>query len=436
MAKIKLIHKEHKDNGRRNIYFLGIKILSYKRKKKKVSAVALEKIQSNYKAIEAKLRQKEIIKVAFLVGLPSMFPAKPLMEKMLSDPKFHVSIIIIPDFRFGDKRAKDTLEQCQQELSKFKDHLYIVPFNKKEDDIDLKSLADIIFLPFCYDVSHPKYNLMNIIKNGILPALVNYATYNTIYDRYTLISSERFGLFWKIFVDEKYSLKEFQEFSPLKGDNAVLTGYCKMDNFKNIPHPHEKKTIIIAPHHSIKGGFNDLIQLSNFLEYADLFLRLPDMYPDIHFIFRPHPALFPVLERDTFWGKEKADNYMKEMADKKNVMISLRGDYFKEFAESDAIIQDCGSFLTEYFWTKKPQCYLLKSPEDIEKKFIPFGKACLNHCYLGYTEQDILNFIDNVIIKGEDPKKQAREKFAMNEVMVNYPNASEAIINYLKENFQ
>ena len=274
---------------------------------------------------------------------------------------------------------------------------------------------------------------MNIIQLGILPVLVNYATYNTIYDRYNLISSNQYALFWKIFVDEQYSLKEFQEFSLLKGENAVLTGYCKMDKYKNIPHPSTQKTIIIAPHHSIKGGFNDIIQLSNFLEYADLFLKLPDMYPNIHFIFRPHPALFPLLERDTFWGKEKADKYMKQIASKKNVTISLSGDYFKEFAISDGIIQDCASFLTEYFWTKKPQCYLLKTPEDIDKKFIPFGKACLEHCYLGYNEKDILNFIDNVIIKGKDPKKSEREKFSENEVMLNYPHASEKINNYLKE---
>ena len=76
-------------------------------------------------------------------------------------------------------------------------------FNEKEDTLDLKSKADIVFLPFCYDVSHPKYNLLNIIHSGILPALVNYATYNTIYDRNNLIASSQYALFWKIFVDEK-----------------------------------------------------------------------------------------------------------------------------------------------------------------------------------------------------------------------------------------
>lgn len=445
MKKIRnLIKKEKSPNGRRRIYLCGIKILSYKRKRKNKSSNfdfnKILEIQSLYKTqednIQKKLSSNIPLKVAFLVTLPSMFPAKPLMEKMCKDPAFNVSIIVIPDFRFGLARAKESSKQCADELADFKDHLYVAPMKEKNDKIDLKSLADIIFHPFCYDVSHPKYNLINMIQLGILPVLVNYATYNTIYDRYNLISSNQFALFWKIFVDEKYSLKEFQEFSLLKGKNAVLAGYCKMDNYQNIPHSSKQKTIIIAPHHSIKGGFNDIIQLSNFLEYADLFLKLPDMYPEIHFIFRPHPALLPVLEQDTFWGKEKTDGYMEQMAQKANVTISLTGDYFKEFAISDGIIQDCASFLTEYFWTKKPQCYLLKTPEDIDKKFIPLGKACLEHCYVGYNEKDILNFIDNVIIKGNDPQKEEREKFTENEVMLNYPNASEKIISYLRRYFK
>ena len=185
-----------------------------------------------------------------------------------------------------------------------------------------------------------------------------------------------------------------------------------------------QKTVLLAPHHSIEGGLNDMLGLSNFMRYADLFIQLPEQYPGINFIFRPHPALFPVLERDSHWGKEKAEAYAHKMKAHPNVRWSDSGNYFEDFSESDAIIQDCGSFLVDYFYTGKPQCYMLHSEKDIEKKFASLGQKCLSHCYLAYDESDIRNFMEEVIIKENDPKKEERQKFAREEVMLNYPHAS------------
>ena len=65
-----------------------------------------------------------------------------------------------------------------------------------------------------------------------------------------------------------------------------------MDNLAKQPiRKRERKTIIIAPHHTIEAKFRNSIGLSNFLEYAELFQELPKKYPQIDFIFRPHPLL-------------------------------------------------------------------------------------------------------------------------------------------------
>jgi hypothetical protein len=118
-----------------------------------------------------------------------------------------------------------------------------------------------------------------------------------------------------------------------------------------------------------------------------------------------------------------------------NVIYSEKGDYFEEFAKSDALIDDCGSYLVEYFYTKRPQCYLLKTPSDIQSKFVELGQKCLSNCYIAYEEKEILAFIENVVINGNDPKRESRIQFAENEVMYNYPNVAMAIINELKQTF-
>ena len=192
---------------------------------------------------------------------------------------------------------------------------------------------------------------------------------------------------------------------------------------------------MIAPHHSVEGGFNDILSLSNFYKYAEFFLDLPKLYPNINFIFRPHPALFLCLEKEEFWGSEKVKKYIDAMKNMKNVKYSEGGNYLNDFAESDALIQDCGSFLVDYFYTKKPQCYMLKNTKQIDETFSTFGKCCLDNVYRAFEKKDIINFINNVVINENDFMKEKRENFAQSKVMLNYPNVAHVIGNYFNQIF-
>ena len=198
-----------------------------------------------------------------------------------------------------------------------------------------------------------------------------------------------------------------------------------------VPEPHERRRVLVALHHSVEGGTNKMLSLANFVRYADFFLELPDRYPDIDFVFRPHPFLMKVMSRRDQWGEERTADYFRALRAKPNVIWSDGGDYFREFAESDACIQDCGSYLVEYFYTKRPCCYMLHSPEDIDAKFAPLGRQCLENCYVAYDAEAIERFIKEVVVKGDDPKKSAREAFAAS-VMLNYPRAAAAALESMK----
>lgn len=355
--------------------------------------------------------------------MSSMFPARPLMEQMLKDERYEVHLVIIPELRFGEERTRQLLKSTPEELAQYHDIMQIAPINPYEDRIRLAAFTDIVVPPTPYDISTQWYDYGSLLKQGLLVAMVNYGFYRSSnYDR-SLISLNPYQTYWKILVETEYNMAEYANYAKrAHGRNTILTGYCKMDAYKpyEARPANEKKNVLIAPHHSVEGGFNDILALSNFMRYADLFLLLPEQYPDINFIFRPHPALFPVLERETHWGKEKADAYTVQMKAHPNVRWSDSGNYFEDFAESDAIIQDCGSFLVDYFYTGKPQCYMLHSENDIEEKFAPLGQKCLSNCYLAYDEAAIRDFMEEVVIKENDPKKEARQKFAREEVMLNY----------------
>ncbi|WP_086298087.1 hypothetical protein [Campylobacter devanensis] len=111
-----------------------------------------------------------------------------------------------------------------------------------------------------------------------------------------------------------------------------------------------------------------------------------------------------------YWGESKTNKYYDQIAAYPNAIYDNSEDYLETFANSDAMIHDCGSFTAEYLFTGKPCCYMLKDSDDINKIFLPMGQKCLDNYYKAFNKNDILNFIDNVVIKGIDPMKNQRDK--------------------------
>lgn len=186
-----------------------------------------------------------------------------------------------------------------------------------------------------------------------------------------------------------------------------------------------RKQILLCPHHTINSKELDL---SNFLTYSDLFLELPKLYPEIDFIFRPHPLLKYNLTK--YCGESKTNKYYDQIVAYSNAIYNNSEDYLETFANSDAMIHDCGSFTTEYLFTGKPCCYMLKDSDDINKIFLPMGQKCLDNYYKAFNKDDILNFIDNVVIKGIDPMKNQRDQF-LKELRLNYPNVAQIIVEHI-----
>ena len=407
---------------------------------KKVSKYTLYKeYNESIQRIKNKIKNGEKVKVVFLVNMLSMLPAEGLMQKMLNDDSFDVQIYVVPDVRFGEEEMVYELKNIYNALKqKYNGVKLAVTIDDDNEVVECKDVikdADLVCYPSPYDVSYSLYNPYYAAQNGILSLHINYGFFRSIYDRY-VYGLDNYNNFWKVILETDMNMKEYYKYGQCKGENAKVIGYSKMDKMVelfNTQQKNERKKIIIAPHHSVKGGMNKILSLSNFIKLADFFLDLPEKYPQIDFVFRPHPVLFKVLSRENMWGKEKVEKYLKEMLSHTNVIYSTEGNYLDIFAQSDGIIQDCGSFLVEYFYTKKPQCYILKKETDIEKKFSELGKKCLEHCYISYTEEDIINYIEDVILNENDYKKAKRVEFAENEIMKNYPHVTDKILEELKK---
>ena len=187
------------------------------------------------------------------------------------------------------------------------------------------------------------------------------------------------------------------------------------------------KRIIWAPHHTINA--EDFLGYSNFLEYADFMLEVADWYKkQIQFSFKPHPSLKQKLYAREDWGVEKTDGYFKKWETLENTQVDT-GPYIDLFNSSDALIHDSSSFTAEYLHTGKPVMFLKK--DSVDEKLNIFGKKVLEQHYIAHNKQQIIEFIDEVILKGKDVMADQREKFYREILNPTSDNASTNIYKYI-----
>ena len=72
------------------------------------------------------------------------------------------------------------------------------------------------------------------------------------------------------------------------------------------------------------------------------------------------------------------------------------------------MIHDSGSFLIEYLYSENPVMFVNDNIESLLGESNDFGKMAYNLHYKGKSREDIINFIDNIVIKGNDPLKEGR----------------------------
>ena len=381
----------------------------------------------------AKLRRGERLKAVFFVSNAAMFPARPLFDAMRASDDFDPFVVVVPDLRWHDGSEMRMMEACRAELARTlpPERLAAAARDARGVWRDVLEDADLACYSSPYELSAFRYNPRYSVGRAFLPISVNYGYYRSAYDR-QLLCRQSYAWMWKAFFECAATLEEYRRHSPLGGANGEVVGYVKMDALAAVrPEPHARKRVLVALHHSVSGGTNDTLSLANLVRLADFFRTLPDRFPDVDFVFRPHPFLLKVLARPGQWGEARTARYVAALRAKPNVFWSKDGDYFRAFAESDACIQDCGSYLVEYFYTGKPCCYMLKAPADVEAKFAPLGKECLANCYLAYDADAIARFVADVVVAGNDPMRPARAAFA-GRVMVNYPHAAEAALEHIR----
>lgn len=397
----------------------------------------LKKLPSNHSKALKIVKQKEKIKVAFFLIHDSVWKYEGVYRLMEKDQRFDPLVIVCPYIVGSESNMQREMDQAYES---FKKEGYKVIKTLKENgewlDVKHEIRPDLVCFTNPWNLTRPEYLITNFMDT--LTCYVPYGFKNShLYEAHFNKPMQNFT--WKFFLETEIHQKLSRIYARNKGLNTIITGYPGMDIFLHKEYkPIDEwklkdkkiKRIIWAPHHSISRGAT--LDYSTFLSYAEVMLQLADKYKnEIQIAFKPHPVLRPNLSKEEVWGKEKTDEYYQKWEQLSNGLLQ-EGKYIDLFMTSDGMIHDSSSFVIEYLYTNKPVMFLINN-DSIPEKFNEIGKMAFSRLYHAKSLEDIEEFIKDVIIKGDDKRKEERVEF-FNSV-VRPPNnlsASENIINNLK----
>lgn len=377
----------------------------------------------------------EPIRFGFYVVLSSMFQWRRVFELMLKDSRFAPFIVVTPRIGWHIGDMESTVEKTYSALvAEFGVQYVFRGYCNGKFENHLSECDACAMMNLYSGLAERHFEVIYFAMKGIPVFGSCY-----FYDHGTAQSREYYGMrslkfVWKFFcanVSEKIKFVKYQKLSRTSS-RVELSGSPKSDGIASengTLKPSKRKIVLVAPHHSVIPTIDSGLRLGNFLEYKDFFLKLPELYSEVDWIFRPHPHLRLNLIKNLGWSESQWDSYIDSFISHPNAVYEDDGPYYESFKRSDAIIHDCGSFLPEYFYTGKPICYMIANEDAKKAQFDEWGQTLINHTYQAYSEYDVTHFIEDVVIKGHDPMKEERQRFAREKIMINYPNASQHIVD-------
>lgn len=390
----------------------GLRTLYYRcwktRQQRKVHHQRIESIRRRGKA-----------EVVFLAANLPMWRHDGVLRLLLADSRFSCTAIVHPVSNYTEEET-----QRNNEVLSAYFHEVGVPYilattsEGMASAVDTMRRADIIFYPQPYGDLYGN-QLDNCYYRKQLLCYVPYGvcTFSTQWAFNTALHNQA----WRIYCESEFHRGESRRLAYNRAANVVVVGTPLADAFlhpsgKNVwkAQPHTKKRVIWAPHFSISA---DGLHRNAFLWMAEPMLQLARQYADeVQFAFKPHPRLLSMLCDHPEWGRERANAYYEQWATMENTQYES-GAYADLFAQSDAMIHDCGSFTVEYLFSQKPVMFVSNDVTSAIGAVNEFGREAFQQHYIGSDEDAIKTFIEDVVLAGHDTKREGREAFFRNYLM-------------------
>lgn len=363
-----------------------------------------------YQKSTGALSTKDKIDVAFILYDASMWCGDRLYRWFEKDERFRPCVMLC--LRQDEKDDPDVQKDFQRGVDQLRSNgLVVVPVTK-DGEAAVKNIDVYMYLTPYDDVLIQEF----AIRELTLDKLVTYIPYSvTVWGGQSFELSDDFIMrhAWWVFGETQYNCDMAEQHCGAGGWRARFTGLPKLDAFYTsedgsfpwkLPNPSAKK-IVYAPHWSIDGG----CLYATFQWNYEFFYEYAKAHPDTtSWVVKPHPnLLFSAVRSGLFSSSEEFEEYLRKWDELPNAMVYTGAYYQDLFLTSDAMILDSGSFLCEYQYLHKPILFLARQGQY----FNAVGQAAFHASYTvdGKDIEGITKFIEDVVIRGGDYKKEERE---------------------------
>lgn len=374
----------------------------------------IPKDQCKQKMLIRTLRKKGNASLAFLVSSLSMWRAQTLYDRLAKDGRFDLRIILFPFFSLSPIQRTSSIQQLRDYFSERS-----IPFLDLSGEVAPgqalreQVAPDILFYPQPYNDLYGNDLDAPFFEDKLL-CYLPYAM---------LTSSEPWAyqchlnnIAWRLFFQSESQKKEASAVLYNRGRNIRVVGESMSDLFSQPasqviwkPQEKPKKKVIWAPHFTLSE--DNFLHRDSFSWLSGFMLDVVERYRDtIQFAFKPHPRLLTVLYGRSDWGEERANHYYARWAEGANTQLET-GSYIDLFKFSDAMIHDSSSFTVEYHFTGKPVLFTAPDLTPVTRILNDFGKDAVHAHYQAKNTEDILDFLDHVVLGGDDPMKEQRLAF-------------------------
>jgi glycosyltransferase involved in cell wall biosynthesis len=373
---------------------------------KKVNALQLQINQATFADSAMPLQQNESIRAVFLFQVAAFWPSlAELYRTMVEDENFTVTVICY-DEEIDNSIKVDSAESFLQE-----NH---IPYQRYED-VDMLDLAPhIVFLQTPYDGNRSTtYKSQYFRQNGIRVIYLSYGIEfpNSEQARLDHFARDMYQNLWRQYTFSPAMLPLYRCYS-LNSKAVRALGVPRFDALY-----HALNCSLLPEVSKRAGGRKLMLWKVHFpkvvMEEGNLVMVTPELgeyvrfahsltnYPDIFFIFMPHPRF---TEFDIRFS-QVTNELLRILSGLENVCIDRADDYKPSLLNADYIIVDRSAVMVEAGVKGLPVLYMTNA--DYTEPLTPALKPLIDSYYQGTTCEDMLAFVE-MCLAGEDPGREAR----------------------------
>lgn len=338
----------------------------------------------------------DFIKVGFIAQMPEVWDKEaPVFEKMMQDNRFRPYLIIVEPEHKGTSTTKEFFS------NKYSAEYIIDYCDKNGNEVDVGNMHfDYIFYQRPYDDFLPlKLQSENLVKQTKI-CYIPYAVQDYVADEAITLNDRFFRNVYIGFMDSAQSVDQLVRRYPgnvKKGCQFFVDlGYPVFEKYLHLHATYHKedKQITWTPRWNYsknEGG-------SHFLEYKDDIVTLRDLYPKFRIVIRPHPLTFVNLLKEKMISQQELDEFLERLSANK-IVLDDNKMIEDTLSQTDILISDESSFLSQYILLKKPIIYC---PSDVP--IVDRFKRLLKGMYIANDWNQIIDNINDILNCTNDNK--------------------------------